>query len=562
MRLREFNAKSFLFKAAIPCAMILIVFFTYGDVRRHRFLDFDDTLYITENSHVRNGLTIGGIRWAFGFVGENYWHPVTWISHMLDCQLFGLAPGAHLMVNVAIHALNALLLFLIIFRITGMRYRAAIVALLFAVHPLNVESVAWAAERKNVLSALFFMVSLFAYVHYAEKRKIGMYCLVLCAYALGLMSKPGIVTLPFLLLLLDYWPLKRFDRGDPCRPAAAPWTSPLGRFRARLLNFRMPQAVFLLVEKVPLIILSLASYVLSMISMSNLGMIRDHVQIPMGLRIANLFVSVVKYLWNMAWPLELSIYYPFPQAIPTAHFLSALTFVLLVSVMVALWRKNRPWLFTGWFWFLIALAPAGGLIQMGLWSEMANRHMYIPMIGLFLMLVWECDERIRGAYSKTLKAILCCALLVYCISLTKVQSTYFSNSYAVFTRSLEVTGENFIAYTGIGSALLSLHRVDEAMIYFEKAIALNPKALMALTSYGTCLAAKGDYINAGLYFSRAIDVNPKFAAPYANLGLVRYRMGYPEEAKKLLAKALELDPDHEDGRRILGSILGGDGKTP
>jgi len=178
------------------------------------------------------------------------------------------------------------------------------------------------------------------------------------------------------------------------------------------------------------------------------------------------------------------------------------------------------------------------------------------------MLVLECDERIRGAYSKTLKAILCCALLVYCISLTKVQSTYFSNSYAVFTRSLEVTGENFIAYTGIGSALLSLHRVDEAMIYFEKAIALNPKALMALTSYGTCLAAKGDYINAGLYFSRAIDVNPKFAAPYANLGLVRYRMGYPEEAKKLLAKALELDPDHEDGRRILGSILGGDGKTP
>ncbi len=561
MHLKAFNPKRIFIKAIIPCAIILIVFFAYSDVRHHRFLDFDDTMYISENSHVRNGLTIGGIRWAFGLTGLTYWHPVTWVSHMLDCQLFGLAPGAHLMVNVAIHALNALFLFLIIFRITGARYRAAAVALLFAVHPLNVESVAWLAERKQVLSTLFFMIALYSYVRYSEKKKVGFYCLVFCAYALGLMSKPGIIIFPFLLLLLDYWPLGRFGREETCHSVDAPGTTRLKRCLFGFPAFRKPEAIFLFLEKVPLIILSLISSALSMISLSNLGLVRDHDLIPMGVRIYNLFVSIMKYLGNMAWPIELAIYYPFPKTIPTTHFLLALSFVLIVTVMTVIRRKSRPWLFTGWFWFLIALAPTSGLIQVGLWSEMANRHMYIPMIGLILLLVWECDERIRGAYSRTFKVIVCCALLVYCISLTRVQNIYFSNSYALFTRAVAVTGDNFIAYTGIGSALLSLNRVDEAMVYFEKAIAINPHALMALTSYGICLATKGDHINAGLYFSRAIAINPKFAAAYVNLGLIRYRTGYHDEAIKLLEKAIELDPDNGDAHRILENILAAQCKT-
>jgi Flp pilus assembly protein TadD len=515
-------------------------------------------MYVTENPHVQNGLTIEAIRWAFGFVGASAWHPMTWISHMLDCQLFGLAPGPHHMVNVAIHILNTLFLFLIIFRITGARYKAAVVALLFAVHPLNVESVAWVAERKNVLSTLFFMIAIYTYVHYVEKKKIWMYGLVLCAYTLGLMSKPSIITFPFLLLILDYWPLGRFGRvGDAYDTIDAVGTTSFRCFLVRLLAFRKSKAAFLFLEKAPFIILSLISFYVSMISMAKFHYVINHDLVPVDLRIYNLFVSIMKYLGNMAWPFELSVYYTFPKSIPTAHFLLALSSILLITVMTFVWRKSRPWLFTGWFWFLITLAPVGGLIQAGLWPEMANRYIYIPMIGLFLMLVWECDARIRGEYSKTLKVILCCALLVYFISLTKVQNLYFSNSYALFTRAVEITKDNFVAYNDIGDALMRLNRPDEAMIYFGKAIAINPKYDAPLNNYGACLGKKGDYINAASYYSRAITINPEYAVAYANLGWNQYQRGYPDEAKKLLAKAIELDPDNDDGEahNKLGAIL-------
>jgi tetratricopeptide (TPR) repeat protein len=562
MRLKKIELKPIFLKAIIPCAIILIILFTYGDVWHHQFLTFDDNMYVTENSHVQNGLNLVNIRWAFGFVGVSAWHPMTWISHMLDCELFGLAPGPHHMVNVAIHTLNTLFLFLIIFRITGARYKAAVVALLFAVHPLNVESVAWVAERKNVLSTLFFMIAIYAYVHYAEKKKIWMYSLVLCAYTLGLMSKPSIVTFPFLLLILDYWPLGRFGmRRGPYNAIAAVESSFFRRFRFRIVAFRKSKAAFLFIEKSPFIILSLISFCLSLISMSKFHVIINHDFIPVDLRIYNLLVSITKYLGNMAWPFGLAIYYPFPKTIPAAHFLLALSFVLLITVMTFLWRKSRPWLFTGWFWFLIALAPVGGLIQAALWPEMANRYMYIPMIGLFLMLVWECDARIRGGYAKIFKVILFCAMLVYFISLTKYQNHFFSNNYTLFSRAVAVTGENHIAYSIIGDGLLSLNWVDEAMIYYGKAIAINPRFTKALHNYGTCLLRKGDYINAVSYFSRVIAINPNDAIAYATLGWTQAQRGYPDEAKKLLEKALELKPDDGYSHNVLGAILTRQGKT-
>jgi Tfp pilus assembly protein PilF len=561
MYLKEFNLKLLFQKAFIPLAIILIILFTYSDVRHHQFLNFDDYDCVTENIYVQNGFSIEGIRWAFGFTGLSYW-PLTWISHMMDCQLFGLAPGPHHMVNVAIHILNALFLFLIIFRITGARYKAAVVALLFAVHPLNVESVAWVAERKNVLSTLFFMIAIYAYVHYAEKKKIWLYLLVLCTYMLGLMSKPSIVTFPFLLLLLDYWPLKRFGKGRDAYPAVdAVGTALFRRCLARLLAFRKSEAIFLFLEKAPFIILSLISSYLSIISMSKFGFVINHDLVPIDLRIYNLFVSITKYLGNMALPIELSIYYPFPKSIPMAHFLLALSFVVLITVMTFLWRKSRPWLFIGWFWFLIALAPAGGLIQSGLWPEMANRYMYIPMIGLFLMLVWECDARISGGYAKTFKVTLCCALLVYFISLTRVQNIYFTNNYALFARAIEVTKDNFVAYNNIGDALARLNRVDEAMIYFGKAIAANPKFDTALNNYGACLMRKGDYIHADSYYTRAIAINSEYTSAYINLGWNQFKMGYPDEAKKLFAKALELKPNDGDAHNLLGTILTAQGMT-
>jgi tetratricopeptide (TPR) repeat protein len=562
MHLNEYELKPIFLKIVIPCAIILITLFTYSDVRYHQFLGFDDNTIVTENSYVQNGLNLKDIQWAFGFTDTTHWMPMTWISHMLDCQLFGLAPGAHHMVNVAIHILNALFLFLIILRITGARYKAAIVALLFAVHPLNVESVAWVAERKNVLSTLFFMITIYAYIHYVEKKKILTYCLVLCAYTLGLMSKPSIITLPFLLLILDYWPLGRFGRGGGAyNTVNAVMTSQFPRFLGRFLAFRKSVAAFLIFEKIPFIILSLISFYLSMISMSKFSKVINYDLIPVDLRIYNLFVSILKYLGNMAWPLELSIYYPFPKSIPTAHFLLALSFVLLITVMTLIWRKSRPWLAAGWFWFLISLAPVGGLIQAGLWPEMANRYMYIPMIGLLLMLVWECDARIRGGNSKALKVILCCALLVYFISLTKFQNLYFSNTYSLFTRAASITKDNSVAYNNIGNSLLYQNKVDEAMTYFGKAIAIEPNDDIALNNYGVCLMNKGDYINATSYFSRAIAINPKYTLAYARLGWNQYQRGYPDEAQKLLAKALELDPKNGYAHNKMAAILLAQGKT-
>jgi tetratricopeptide (TPR) repeat protein len=387
-----------------------------------------------------------------------------------------------------------------------------------------------------------------------------MYGLALFVYMLGLMSKPSIVTFPFLLLILDCWPLGRF--GDV---AASDHVDAVGFSRSRysllaLRRFLKSKTAVIFFEKVPFLVLSLISFCLSMISISKADDIAYDFA-PVRLRIYNLFVSIVKYLGNMAWPVDLSIYYPFPRSIPVEHFLLALSFVLLITIVSVVWRKRHPWLFTGWFWFLIALIPVGGLIQDGYWPEMANRYMYIPMIGLFLMLVWECDARITGGYSRIIKVIICCVLLVYYISLTRVQNLYFSNNYALFTRAAEVTKDNFIVYNNLGATLISLNKIDDAMIYLEKATALNPKYDKALYNYGFCLMKKGDYSNADAYFSRTITVNPRHAAAYANLGLTQLIRGYPNQAKEFFTKALEIDPDDGNIYNTLGVMLREQGKT-
>jgi tetratricopeptide (TPR) repeat protein len=560
MYLQDFNLKSFSVKAFVPLVIILITLFTYDDVRQHEYLNIDDHDYVLENSHVQQGVTLDAVRWAFGFTGVAYWHPLTWISHMVDCRLFGLSSGAHHMVNLALHILNAIFLFLIILRMTGARYKSAIIALLFAVHPLNVESVAWVTERKTVLSALFFMTALYAYIHYAEKKKLWTYLLVLFLFALGLMSKPSIVTFPFLLLILDFWPLGRFesDRDYEFTHTAGAISSK--RSVAWLLSFRKSGAIFHFLEKIPFVILSLLSMYLTMISQLKFGVVVTHDLVPLDLRIYNLFVSTMKYLGLLAWPVELSIFYPFPKSIPALYFFVALSSVVLITILALVWRKSRPWFVAGWFWFLISVAPASGLIQGGLWPEMASRFMYLPMIGLFLMLVWEGDARIGGRYARALKVILCCAILIYFISLTKIQNLYFSNSYALFSRSVMVTGGNVIAYNGIGAALISLNRLDEAMAYFEKALAINPKYEKVLNNYGVCLSRKGDYLAAGSYYSQAIAANPGWPFAYLNLAVNQHQRGFPDEAINLVEKALALDPGNGNALNTLGALLMEQGK--
>ncbi len=283
-------------------------------------------------------------------------------------------------------------------------------------------------------------------------------------YSLGLLSKPSILTFPVLLLILDYWPLQRFTRSNS--PDSG--TYPLHESGQKTRLFSKSFNGLIIIEKIPFFILSLLSYLLSMISMSKFHIVINYSLIPLDLRIYNLFVSIIRYVWNMVWPVELSIFTPFPKAIPLGHFLWSLLFVLFVTAVSILLRKKRPWFIAGWLWFLTALSPAGGLIQAGLWPAMANRFMYIPMIGLFILLVWECDTRIRGRYSQLMKALLCVAAIIYLVSLTRVQNIYYSNSYALFTRANEITGDNFVAFNNIGDALASLNRTGRSRKLFRK----------------------------------------------------------------------------------------------
>jgi protein O-mannosyl-transferase len=545
-------------KMIVVCTICVVTFFAYADVRHHRFLNFDDNEYVTENSHVKNGVNLPDLRWAFTFTGVSYWHPLTWISHMVDCEFFGVRPGPHLMVNLTIHILNSLLLFLILLRMTGSSFKAAFVAILFAIHPVNVESVAWITERKTVLSTFFLMTAMYAYVRYTEHNNKWLYGFALCLYTFGLLSKPSILTFPLLLLILDYWPLQRFKKPtSPDSERTSLFINPVHT----LVSLSKSDRGRMIIEKLPFFTLSLASYFLSMLSLSKFHIVINYRLIPLDLRISNFFASLCSYLWNMAWPVELSIFYPFPKAIPLWPFLGSLLFVLLITAISFLFRKRRPWLLAGWLWFLTALSPASGLIQAGLWPAMANRFMYIPMIGIFWLLAWECDTRISGRYSQLLKVILSIVAVLYLVSLTRIQNIYYSNSYALFTRANEITGDNFVACNNIGDALVSLNRTEEAGRYFEKAMALNPKYDDAIYNYALYLAKKGDPLNASRHFSKVIEINPFYIAAYVNLAIVQYHQGDRGEAEKLLLKALELDQNDSNAHNNLGIIRADQGKT-
>ena len=549
---KGFNWRPFLIKAIILCAIVGLPLIAYWDIANHQFINFDDNVYVVANYHVKYGFSLENIKWAFGFTDISYWHPLTNISHMMDCQIFGVKAGSHLLVNLALHIFNALLLFLIILRMTGARFKAALIALLFAVHPLNVESVAWVAERKTLLSALFLMAALYFYVLYTEKKKIWMYVAILCLYAFGLMSKPIILIFPFLLLVLDYWPLQRFQGWDPGSSV-------------RLSDFQHPVQKFIalckshngiiVLEKLPFGILSLLSLYISMLSVLKYKFLINYQAVPIGLRIENLFTSIIQYLRNVAWPVELSIYYPFPKSIPAWYFFLALLSVLLVTFIVYKMRENRPWLITGWFWFLIALLPAGGLIQAGLWPALANRFMYLPLIGIFMMLIWEGDESIKGRYSRPLKTILCVVLLVYLVSLTRFQNLYFSNSYVLFNRCLEVVGDNDTAFNRIGDALAALGRNEEAMLWYAKSMKYEPRSAIAYNNYGVLLFNKGDDLNALPYFQQAIKLDPNLIIAYIQLGLIESRRGNGNEAIKFVEKAFQIDQDDLNVHSAFGTIL-------
>jgi tetratricopeptide (TPR) repeat protein len=487
----------------IAALLGLLTLATYWPVVQSGFIDLDDTEYVTENTAVREGLNWGNVKWAFAGAHSGNWHPLTWLSHMLDVQLFGLNPSGHHLINLLLHTASTLILFHLIRQMTRMTWPAAFVAALFALHPLHVESVAWIAERKDVLSAFFFLLTLLAYSHYARARAadpeqraphLRWYVIALVMFALGLMSKPMLVTLPFILVLLDFWPLERIR-------------IPLSQSTPRIGS--------LLLEKVPFLAMSVIVSVLTFSTQSGANAVAPVDMLPIQARMENAVASYLKYLGKTFWPANLSIFYPHPSLSYAASEKwssaeTALGAILLLVISVVVFRsvRRRPWLAVGWFWFLGILIPVIGIVQVGR-QAMADRYTYVPLIGIFIGIVWETWEWLRSrTFAVRIAGCAAAAILIVCLAVTRAQLAYWKNDIALFSHALSVNARNPKAQFSLGQALVRAGRDAEAIPHFEAAINDEPTATEFHYSLGVALANAGRLNDAALAFDQVLTIAP------------------------------------------------------
>jgi tetratricopeptide (TPR) repeat protein len=519
-------------------AMVWVVF---GQTLGFDFIDFDDNAYITDNPIVQRGLTLPGTLWAFTHVYASNWHPLTWLSHMLDCQFYGLNPGGHHLTNVLLHTANVILLFLILRRMTGCLWRSAFVAALFAIHPLRVESVAWLAERKDVLSGLFFLLTLAAYVRYARHPwSPARYGLVMLLFALGLMCKPMLVTLPLVLLLLDYWPLNRLQTDAGTEPVF------------RLARRQIPRRLIL--EKLPLFGLTAASCAITIFAQTRL--IQSIGNLPLPMRMGNVSISYLTYMEQMFRPSGLAIFYPLTAGgVRVAEVVLSLVVLAGISAGVIVLRRRRPWLLTGWLWYLVMLLPVIGILQVGAQAH-ADRYTYLPQIGLYVLLTWAAaDLSARWRHRRIVLGTLSAVILVALIFCARAQTAYWRNSDSLWTHTLACTSDNFIAHNNLGNTRLHQGKVDEAIVHLQTALRINPSFANAHDILGNALLQKGKVDEAIAEYHIALQINPRFAEACYNLGNARLRQGNVDEAIAQYQKALEFNPDFADAHNNLGTAL-------
>jgi len=498
----------------IVAVLVLLTLMVYARTLAHDFVNFDDPRYVYENAPVVAGLTWAGVHWAFTTGHESNWHPLTWLSHMADCQVYSLKPWGHHLTNLLLHLASTVLLFLVLFRMTGFAWRSAFVAALFAVHPQHVESVAWLAERKDVLSAFFWILTMQAYVSYSRRPGVGRYLLFIFAFALGLMSKPMLVSLPLVLLMMDYWPMKRFG-------SVPTWK--------------------LLVEKAPLLLMTVASSVITFLVQQGGGSVGRMEVFPLGVRAANACVACVTYIIKMIWPSNLAIYYVhYGHTIPTWQVVGAALTVMAVTAAAIYLRRSRPYLIVGWLWFIVTLIPVIGLVQVGSQAR-ADRYTYIPLIGLFMLISWLAAELFgvpkpapvvskkgrrpvettKAAQPNTGLAVVACAVvLVFTVS-GFVQAGYWRNSETLWSHAIDATGRNPLAEKMLGEALERDGKLDEALEHYQN----------------------------------AVDIKPTFIEARNNLGAVLARLDRPEEAIQEYEEALRLAPASIAGGRPNTAIV-------
>ena len=572
--------------AGIMAVIVLLAALTaavYIQVAGHGFINLDDALYVTDNPHVREGLTAEGVSWAFGFTDRTYWHPLTWLSHMLDCELFGLHAGMSHLVNLLFHTLNSIVLFLVLYLMTKSFWRSMVVSALFAVHPVNVDTVAWIAQRKNLLSTLFCMLTLLAYTWYARRQTVARYLAAFGLFVIGLLSKPMIVTLPFALLLLDYWPLKRI--------VLDPGVFPGGRAVAKLIpRDQLGVAVRLVLEKVPFLLVALLMIHVSMSSVHGHMDIITTDMVSMKLRLENALVSYVYYIGKMVWPWNLTVYYPYPEHIPLVHVILSGAAVAAVTAVSILKIRKYPYLAVGWLWYLGTLVPVSGIIQAGLWPGMAERWLYVPFIGLFIMASWGGRDLLsRLEAGGSLFRFSSVVIVVILALLAMRQAGFWKDDFTLFSHAIEVNELNSLAHGNLADVYLEQGAYADAITHYKRALEINPRdphihynfavALLRMERFeeaaprfrkaaekfvndenvfiglGTALARQGDLAGAAAAFSKALSINPGNARTHFKLAVVLGETGSIDGAVHHYEQALNLDPGFGQARTNLEALI-------
>ena len=520
-----------------------LTFVTYKQVLHHQFIDFDDNVYVAENPHIQKGLTFENIRSAFTTGRASNWHPITWLSHIADYEMFGLNPWGHHLVNVLLHTANTLLLFGVLNVMTGSTsslqagsvWQSAFVAVLFALHPLHIESVAWVAERKDVLSGLFFMLTVAAYLRYVRQTGTKWYLLTILLFALGLMTKPMLVTLPFVLLLLDWWPLKRLQNKK--------------------------DIYLLVIEKVPFFVLSAVSSVVTFLVQQSTGAVSTMEKFPPATRIANAMVSYMVYLEKMVWPSRLAVLYPYPVGgLPVQQVIKAVLLLTGISYLVIRLARNHKYLLVGWLWYAGTLVPVIGLVQVGS-QAMADRYTYLPSIGIFIMVAWGFDELLTGRrWRETALGVSAVAVLLVLSTCTGAQLRYWQNSVTLFEQALKVTSNNHTAYNNLGVAYIKLGRYKEAAENCKEAIKIRPNYARAYDNLGVAYFMLNRYNEAIENCERAIKIRPNYAEAYNDAATVYGRLGRYNDAIERYKQAVRIKPDYAEAQYNLGTTYGSLGR--
>ena len=522
--------------------LAIITWAVFGQTLKYDFVNYDDNSYVYENPEIKSGLTLHGISWAFTHVHVGNWHPLTSLAHMLDCQLFGLKAGGHHFTNVALHTLAVILLFLVLRRMTGSLWRSAFVAAIFAVHPLRAESVAWVSELKDVLSGVFFMLTLAGYLHYLRRpTSLFRYLLVILTFALGLMAKPMLVTLPLLLLLLDFWPLRRFEKVIS-RENRITWWRRLSVWQR------------LVIEKVPLLVLSALSSVATLVAQKQA--LHSSEGWPLSWRINNAFVSVFTYIRQMFWPFRLAAFYPHPQGqTPLWAVALAVGTLFAISYIAFILRRKHPYVFVGWGWFLVMLLPVIGIIQVG-WQGHADRYTYLPHIGLYLLTTWTVSDWASSRPERCVVAGIVAVLAVASLSwLSWVQTSYWRDSESLWTHALAVTSGNDVAHSGLGVVLLRRGEVDAAIAHDREALTLRPGNTDARTNLANALFRKGLTEEAIGQYKEALKIVPNENILHGNLGNAFLQAGQTDQAIEQYREFLKTQPEHPEIRYSLAVAL-------